>query len=380
MKISVNINPLLNKNKSGIGYYQTELLKAFMESGTDADFCMQYFDARNHGKTSPPDWLSACRRECCKAFPLAIYQLICGILPFPYKWLFHEKSDITMFFNFFLPPFVSGKGILVVYDTVVKDCPETVNFRNKLLLKLNLRKSIKRADRIITISEFSKRQIIKHYGADERKITVIPCAADRNKFFPAPENTVLPAEIAEKYGVPEKYYLYLGTLEPRKNIARLIDAYAAAKAKADVPKLVIAGGKGWMFDEIFSRVRELSLEEDVIFTGYVEDSHVPELMRYAMAFCFPSLYEGFGMPPLEAMACGVPVIVSDCSSLPEVVGNCGIRVDPYSVSEITEAMLKIIEPEFAAEQKQAGIKRAAEFSWQKNAELLKKLTEEPINE
>ena len=374
MKIAVNINPLLGINKSGIGYYETELLKAYLKISND-DIEIHYFEPKNKGITVLPDWLNNYEKKSCKMFPMSLYKLICSVISFPYKWLYKGVADVTVFFNYFLPPGMKGKRVVVVYDMVVNDYPKTMNIKTRISLQLTLKASIKRADRIITISEFSKKRIMECYSVDEDKISVIACAADKNRFYPAAQGEILSEKISEKYKIPDKYYLYLGTLEPRKNIERLIEAYSEAKKHAKIPKLVIAGGKGWLFEEIFKRVEELSLKDDVIFTGYVDDNDVPELMRHARAFCFPSLYEGFGMPPLEAMSCGVPVIVSDCSSLPEVVGVCGIQVNPYSVEEISDALIKMTDSDFVAEQRRLSVKQAEQFSWEKSALILKNMLE-----
>lgn len=179
-------------------------------------------------------------------------------------------------------------------------------------------------------------------------------------------------EAIRRYHINEKYFLYLGTIEPRKNLERLIKAYAKLVSRhKDVPQLVLAGGKGWYYDDIFQMIDTCHLKEQVVFTGYVDQKDSPLLMSGAMAFVFPSLYEGFGMPPLEAMACGTPVITSKTSSLPEVVGDAGILVDPENVDEICEAMEKMmIEPAYRETLRLKGKKRADKFTWQKSAEQL----------
>lgn len=371
MKISVNINPLLGSGMTGIGYYQCELLKALLESDSENSYSFNYFDAKNRGKASIPEWINEKgEKEICKAFPMSAYILMCQLLPVPYSAFFKGGADVSVFFNYFLPPGVKGKSILFVYDMVLRDCPETAERKNKLLLVPNLRRSIRNADVIVTISQFSKRRIIEYYGVSEEKIAVIPCAVNSGRFFPCGRAEI--DRTRRKYGIDGEYFLYLGTLEPRKNIPRLIKAYdiAGKRMGKNIPKLVICGGQGWQFNKIFSEAKELSLEKSVVFTGYVDDSDVCPLMSGAKAFCFPSLYEGFGMPPLEAMACGTPVIVSDRAAIPEVVGSCGIKVDPYSTEEISDALIKICDNDFAEQQAVYGIERSKAFSWEKSAEML----------
>ncbi|MGN1089600.1 MAG: glycosyltransferase family 4 protein [Huintestinicola sp.] len=380
MKIAVNIQPMLHSGKSGIGFYEQELLKAFFDTDGEDSFLLQYFDPKNkQGDPAARFGRKNVVSEPCKWFSATLYQLIWTLLPIPYRLFFKSRPDVTMFFNYYLPPFAGGKKLLVVYDTVVKDYPETMSSKTRTMLNLTLKRSIKRADKIITISEFSKQQIVKHYNVDPEDIVIIPCAADEKKFFPMDDRDAVRQQVCPKYDIKGKYYLYLGNLEPRKNIARLIEAYGAAVKKQEgLPQLVIAGGKGWQYDEIFGRVKELQLSDRVIFTGYVDDGDVPLLMNGAEAFCFPSIYEGFGMPPLEAMSCGVPVIVSDTSSLPEVVGDCGISVDPYDTDAIADALIRMTDKEFTEAQRIKGIERAKDFSWKKSAGLLKSLTEELV--
>lgn len=378
VKTAVNIQPLLHSGKSGIGYYQQELLKALFKSDDTDTFVLQYFDPKNrHGDPARQFGEKNVYSEPCKWFSATLYQLLWVFLPVPYRLFFKEKPDVTMFFNYYLPPFVKGKKILVIYDTVIKDYPETMSFKTRTMLNLTLKRSIKRADKIITISDFSKKQIIKHFNVPPEKIVIIPCAADKERFRPISDKDAVFQQMRLKYGINGNYYLYLGNLEPRKNIIRLVEAYKKAlKERPDIPLLVIAGGKAWQYGEIFKKVSEYELSDRVIFTGYVDDDDVPVLMNGAAAFCFPSLYEGFGMPPLEAMSCGVPVIVSNTSSLPEVVGGCGISTDPYSVEEISNALIRVLDREFIEEEKIAGIERAKAFSWEKSAELLKNLLKE----
>lgn len=379
LKIAVNIQPMLHSNKSGIGYYQQELLKGILRSNKSDSFFLQYFDPRQlRGNVSKGFGADNAEDSRCCWFSATLYQLLWTFIPVPYRLFFRESPDISMFFNYYLPPGVKGKKLLVVYDTVIKDHPETMSFKTKTMLSLTLEASIKRADRIITISQFSKESIIKHYGVPEEKVAIVPCAADRERFCPVRNRGEALARLSSAYGTENDYFLYLGNLEPRKNITRLIEAYADALSRChELPQLVIAGGKGWQYEDIFRRAGELGISERVLFTGYVNDRDVPLLMGCARAFCFPSLYEGFGMPPLEAMSCGVPVIVSDTSSLPEVTaGECGIAVDPLSVSEISDALIRMTDDEFCAEQGKRGLERSKAFSWEKSAaELLRVIGE-----
>lgn len=381
MKTAVNIQPALHGGKSGIGYYTDNILSRLIKNYPGDRFILNYFDPGG-SRAEAAKRYSADNAVCepCLWLSATLYHLIWTFIPVPYSLFFKGSPHVSLFFNYYLPPFVKGKRVLVVYDTVIKDCPETMSVKTRTMLTLTLGRSIKRADRIITISEFSKSRIMEHYGVPESKIAVIPCGLDKSRFYPVTEVSLI-TRVREKYGINSPYYLYLGNLEPRKNISRLIEAYSkAGKMHPELPKLVLAGIKGWGYEDIFRNVEKYGLTDRVIFTGYAEDGDVPLLINGAQAFCFPSLYEGFGLPPLEAMACGVPVITSNTSSLPEVVGDCGITVDPYDTDSMAEALIRVLEPEWADRLRMMGMKRAEKFSWDESVRQLHDVLEELVNE
>jgi len=200
----------------------------------------------------------------------------------------------------------------------------------------------------------------------------VPCGVDLQKFHPCTEPERIP-EVKASLGIEGDYFLYLGTIEPRKNLERLITAYSALVKKlgASSPKLVLAGGKGWLYDGIFARVERLGLQDKVIFTKYVPSEDMNPLMCGALAFVFPSLYEGFGMPPLEAMACGVPVLASGEASLPEVTGDCAVVCDAYSAKSIAQGLYRLCTDEKLRKELSAkGLERAKMFTWERSAEML----------
>ena len=229
---------------------------------------------------------------------------------------------------------------------------------------------MRRADKILTISEFSRQEIVKYYGVASDKLMVMPMGVDANRFYPAAPSRI---ENAKKtYRISGEYYMYLGTLEPRKNIETLIKAYDLLKRQhKEAPKLVIAGGKGWLFESIFETVQALGLADSVLFTGYVGAEDVAPLLSGALAFVFPSIYEGFGMPVLEAMACGAPVIASNVSSIPEVAGDCAMLVTPDCAGPWAQAMWEVWQNETLRQQlRESGQKRAAQFTWERAANIL----------
>ena len=301
-----------------------------------------------------------------------LYRAASTFLPIPYSFFFGRKNDITHFFNYIVPPFVHGKKVVTVHDMVYKAFPETVRGRTRFMLETGLKRSMKRADIIVTDSEFSKSEILKYFPQHEHKIRVVPCGVDLERFHPCDEPERIP-EVKRSLEINGDYFLYLGTIEPRKNLERLISAYAAFAKKIgeNAPKLVLAGGKGWLDNGIYGRVEKLGMTKNIIFTKYVPSEDMNPLMCGALAFVFPSIYEGFGMPPLEAMACGVPVLTSGEASLPEVTGDCAVICDAYSVKSIAQGLYRLYSDEkLRAELSRKGLERAKGFTWERSAEML----------
>jgi glycosyltransferase involved in cell wall biosynthesis len=307
----------------------------------------------------------------CAWFHDVLYKMLWNFLPIPYRLYFGSGADVTHFFNYYIPPGVAGKRVTTVCDMVFLAHPETMNAKTRMMLRLSLKKSVKRAHHIVTISEFSKSEILSYLDVPESKITVVPLGVDHDAFRPD-----IPDEekrlVKDRYGLDEDYFLYLGTLEPRKNIVRLINAYARlCRMRRDVPLLCIAGRKGWQFDEIFAAANDLEIASRVVFTDYISQKDAPALIASALAFVFPSVYEGFGLPPLEAMACGTPVIAADIPSLREVVADAGVLVDPYDSDRLTRAMENIIDDAaLRVHLRHRGIARAATFTWERTAHEL----------
>ena len=374
MRIALDVQTLFEEQKTGIGW-MIDMLVSHLIRDIEDEYQLNYFAFRK--KAEKKIRMSSYQKrntliQCCGWLPLAIYRRIWNYIPLSYSTFFRKKADITVFFNYFIPPGVKGKKATFIYDMVWKAYPETMDMRTKRFMDDNVESACKRADAIITISEFSKNEIIKYMNMPPEKVKVVYGGIDQERYhsnYPMEEIK----NVKNKYCLKQDYFLYLGTLEPRKNISRLIEAYALLFQEEDhIPKMAIAGKKGWQYEPIFQLVKEMGLEEQVIFTGYVPDEDVPLLMAGALAFVFPSLYEGFGLPPLEAMACGTPVIVSDAASLPEVVGDAGLQVSPYDIKEIKEAMNNIMKnQELRRELRDAGIARSQKFFWSNNAEMLR---------
>jgi glycosyltransferase involved in cell wall biosynthesis len=263
------------------------------------------------------------------------------------------------------PLFCPTPSVITIHDLAFLSFPQTFRRINRSYLSWATRASAKRATRILAVSEATKAEIVRLLGIAPAKIVVTYDACDP-RFVP-PD----PAELAafrRRKGLPERFVLFLGTLEPRKNLPTLIDAYAKIATSTDAP-LLIGGGKGWLYDEIFARAQALGLGDKLRFVGYIDGQEQPLWYAAATVFAFPSLYEGFGMPPLEAMACGTPVVTSTTSSLPEVVGDAGLTVDPRDPDALAAAMLRLLnDAELRAELRERGLRQARRFSWRETAE------------
>jgi glycosyltransferase involved in cell wall biosynthesis len=280
--------------------------------------------------------------------------------------LVRRRIDVLHSLGYVQPMLCSKRSVVTVHDLSFLRFPEAFNRSNRNYLRLFTTLSVRRANRVIAVSESTKRDLVDLLGIPAAKITVVYHGVEE-EFRPFTSSTI--ADFRCKLGLPEHFVLYCGTLEPRKNVDGLIAAFAKVKREARLPhKLVLAGAKGWRYERIFALVEELGLKDEVIFPGYLAYGEQPLWYNAADVFVYPSLYEGFGFPPLEAMACGTPVISSDVSSLPEVVGDAGLLVDPGERDELADAIRKVLmDHELRLAMGKAGLLRASEFTWSRAA-------------
>jgi len=257
-------------------------------------------------------------------------------LPLPVE-LITGPVDVFHSPDFTLPPVWRARAVLTVHDLSFLRVPECFTGALRRYLERVVPRSVRRADHVIADSHSTKRDLVELLGTPAGKVTVIHSGVEP-RFRPIIDRAAL-GPVRQRYDLPERFIISVGTLQPRKNFATLVEAFARLKSEtgnwkpgARSLKLVIAGGRGWLYEEIFARVEALGLQGDVLFPGFVADEDLPALYNLAEAFVLPSLYEGFGLPPLEAMACGTPVVTSNVSSLPEVVGDAGLMVEPGELS------------------------------------------------
>jgi glycosyltransferase involved in cell wall biosynthesis len=277
--------------------------------------------------------------------------------------------DVVHSTTFCAPRFRRGQKRLVVtiYDLSFVTYPEFHLPANVEHCLRGTKLAIDRADALIAISESTRRELIDEMGAPPERIVVTPLAAEPG-LHRVNDLTRLDA-VRRRYQLPERFILFLGALEPRKNLPRLLEAFAAlAPALQREFPLVVAGAQGWLNDSVHEQVRKLGLGERVFFPGYIDQGDIAALYSMATVFAYPSLWEGFGLPVLEAMACGAPVLTSNVSSLPEVAGDAAVLVPPTDVDAIAASLGRLLDDDaFRADLSARGRQRAAQFSWERCA-------------
>ena len=267
------------------------------------------------------------------------------------------------------PPLCQVPIVATIHDLAFEHLPETFTRRGRAQLRLTVRRTARRATRIATVSEFSRNDLIETYGIAPEKIVVTANGVGAD-FAPDSAESGEAVRIRTRYGISRDYLLAVGSLQPRKNLVRLLQAYDRLRGELpEGPQLVIVGRRLWLASEIFSEIRKRVWGADVICTGFVPPEDLPALYRASTALVYPSLFEGFGLPPLEAMACGIPVLTSSTSSLPEVVGDAAVLVNPYEVSEIASALYRIVcDQDLRRTLRCRGLERAKQFTWRLSAQ------------
>ncbi len=272
-----------------------------------------------------------------------------------------RRLDLLHSMAFVLPRFTPCPAIVTVYDLSFLHYPEQFPALQRRYLTGQTGRSCRQARRVITISESGRQDVHRFFGVPLERIDVV---------YPGVEARYRPLPLAEidafrqQRKLPDRFILHVGTLQPRKNIPTLLDAFAQL-SDPDL-HLVLVGGKGWLFNEIFRQVARLGLAERVHFPGYAADEELPLWYNAAELFVFPSLYEGFGMPVVEAMACGAPVVASNASSIPEAVGEAGLLFAPQDRAGLAERMASVLnDPAISARMREKGLAQAAQFSWER---------------
>jgi glycosyltransferase involved in cell wall biosynthesis len=280
--------------------------------------------------------------------------------------------------QFTAPPFAPCPLVVSIHDLSFEHLPETFKRRSRMQLRLTVRRSAHKAARILTLSESVKRDIIDTYKVPSARITTIPPAAPPH--FRRTTNEKDLQRVRHTYGITGDYILSVGSIQPRKNLRRLVQAFSLlhdVRPGVKLPVLVLVGKKAWLFGDTLRAIEQSGVGDRILLTDYVSEADLPALYSGALCFVYPSYFEGFGLPPLEAMQCGTPVIVGNQTSLPEVVGDAGLLVNPFAESEIAAAITRVIDnPDLRQSLRVKGLQRAAKFSWQDTARRTLKVYEQ----
>ncbi len=353
MIIGIDGNEANVVSRVGSGQYGFELLKAFHsdESGHQFEIFLKNPPVSDMPAVSP-DWHY-------KVFgPKKFWTQVA----LPLKLARNNHLDVFFSPSHYAPRFSRVPQVITIFDLSFLYFPQYFRKKDLGQLKRWTKYSALKSKAIITISENSKRDIVKEYKVDPKQVFVTYPGYDKTRFKVQKESDI--QKIKDKYSIPGDYIIFVGTLQPRKNIEKLIEAFVGIGSTYPDLKLVIVGKKGWMFESIFETVKRNKLGDKVIFTDFVPDDDTSFLIAGARLYVLPSLYEGFGIPVVEAMASGTPVAVSDVSSLPEVVGDAGLLFDPQDIGDIQKKCEKILKDgQLSTQLSKKGIERAKKFNW-----------------
>jgi glycosyltransferase involved in cell wall biosynthesis len=365
MRIGIDVRCAFGK-KTGVGYYTYNLLKALFRLDRENDYLLFF----NSLKEKPEDLFRGENLSLVRppiSLPNRGLHFFWRYLHFPKIERFTGPVEVFHSPNYQLIPTRSAATVITVYDVSFLKFPEVTMLTARLHYARKIFEYVRGADLIIAISENTKNDLLELTEITEDKIYIVPGACDE-RFRPVSDSERL-AMVKQKYGVEGDFILFVGTIEPRKNLVRLLRSYHRIRDEIDA-QLLLVGTKGWRDREIYETYEELQLSAKVKFLGYVPEEELPHLYSGALFFVYPSIYEGFGLPPLEAISCGCPVISSDVSSLPEVLGEAALYVNPEDESQMAEAMLRLYnDPHERERLSELGLAQSKMFSWEERARM-----------
>jgi len=386
LRIGIDYTPAI-RQRAGIGRYTRGLVQALAALDRQNEYVLLEVGGGEQGSRGAEEQGSGGDFAFPANFhhrPLPLSERTMAILwhrlrlPLPVD-LFTGEVDVFHSPDFLLPPLRHGRAILTVHDLSFRRRPECADAALAAYLNRAVPPSIQRAHLVLADSLSTKADLVELLGVPAAKIEVLyPGVGDT--YRPVRDEAPL-AAVRQKYNLPDNFVLFVGTIEPRKNLVTLLKAWTKMRisdfgfrnSQFEIRnwKLVIAGSRGWLYDETFATVERLGLSGDVVFLGYVPEADLPALYSLARLFVFPSLYEGFGLPPLEAMACGTPVVCANTSSLPEVAGDAALLVDPLDADGLAAAMQQALgDEELRARMVERGWRQAAHFTWRAAAQQL----------
>lgn len=366
MQIAVNTRFLLPVKLEGFGVYSDEILKRMANGNPDDSFAF-YFDRKFDSRYKYSDNVTLKSIFPPARHPILFYIWFQMRLR---KELITTQPDVFFSPDSFMPMGINIPSVITIHDTAYMRFPEHIGKSQLTYYQRYMPKFVEEAAHIITVSKFSKREICHFYDVDPDKVTVIYNGVS-SRFKPVDEATRL--SVQKQYSEGKPFFLYVGAIHPRKNIARLIEAFDLYKQKTNSDmQLLIAGRHSWHFDDVLDAHRSAKRGKDVHMIGYISHDDLPSVIGSAFALTYVSLYEGFGLPVIEAMACGVPVLTSSAKSsgavLAEVAGDAAVTVDPENVEAIAVSMQRLYEDVSLYKQLcRSGVAHASRYSWDKAA-------------
>jgi len=365
MRIAIDYTPALRQG-AGIGRYTRGLVAGLAEIDRENQYTLfsagetpsvRDWPANFHLRTStiPPRWLTVGWHRLRLPIPVELLAGDCD--------LYHSP-------DFALPPLRRARGLVTIHDLSFLRVPECADPGLRAFLEKAVPAAVLRARRILADSENTRKDLIEILRVDPDRISVVTPAVEPR--FRREDTVARLDEVRARYGLPARFILGLGTLEPRKNFTGLIAAYSQLVRETGLPHALVIGGKpGWLYEDIYRQAQQEDLAGRVLFPGFAADEDLPALYSLADVFAFPSLYEGFGIPVLEAMACGTPVVTSNNSSLPEAAGSAALMVEATDATELAEAIAKVLnDNELRRRMIAAGYEQASRFTWQRSAQAL----------
>jgi glycosyltransferase involved in cell wall biosynthesis len=367
VRIAIDYTAAINQ-RAGIGRFVRNLISSVVALDTDDEFVLVHARTPNGAAADVPQGpnVTDCRLPLPERWSTVLWHRL--RVPMPVDW-FSGPVDLFHAPDFVLPPVRRARRVLTVHDLAFLLYPECADARLREYLMSVVPRSVRSADFVIADSTNTQNDVICLLGADPACTTVVPGGVEARFRRASPEAI---AELRERLNLHAPFILTIGMMEPRKNWQGLIRAYNQARARHGLAhQLVLAGPRGWLWESTMEERDRSPFRSDILCPGFVADTDLPALYSAADVFAFPSLYEGFGLPPLEAMACGTPVIVSDAASLPEVVGDAGLTVPADDVDALSAGLARVVLDEHLRDGlRAAGLERARAFSWQAAAEQL----------
>ena len=368
MRVVIEASPALH-NQAGIGRYTAGLLNGLLaieNAGGASSYALAYNCSRS--TAVPPEWAALPRHTTSLGNKPWRMRAALTYFGAPKLDSFVPGADVYHSTGHLLPRFEQVRTVFTLHDLIPLIYPEYHLPLNRIFLKHMFPRFLRAADAIIAVSEHSRRDAQRLLGIDPADIIVIPEAVEPH-LRPVTDALQL-ADLRQRLGLPERFVLCVCTIEPRKNHITLLRAWERIAAGWPDGALVIAGKPGWLYKEFFAQVEQSPVRERVILTGYVAEDDLATLLSAATVFAFPSLYEGFGLPPLEAMACGTPVVSANSSSLPEAVGDAGLLLPPDDVAAWADTLSALLrDDDRRAALRERGFARVAAFTWERAAEM-----------